>query len=85
MTLAAPRDASWHPRPSTTGPKRWHVVSADGVTPACGAQMLLQDDAAIPLEEVAQSSRCQRSGCKQLWPQSVEAHNGVHEHIGQLK
>lgn len=68
--LAAQRDATWHTRPSTTGAKRWHVVSTDGVTPACGAQMVLQDDKAVQAEEVAISSRCQRPGCRQLWPQA---------------
>ncbi len=76
MTLmAAQRDAMWHSNPSTSGGKRWHVVSADGVTPACGAQMMLQDDMAIQASEVMQSSRCQRPGCKQLWPHA-EANNG---------
>ena len=75
MTLmAAQRDATWYSHPSTTGGKRWHVVSADGVSPACGAQMVLQDDMGIQAEEVPNNSRCQRPGCKQLWPQA-EANN----------
>lgn len=72
MAMAAQRDATWHSRPSRSGAKRWHVVSVDGVSPACGAQMVLQEDAAIKAEDVAQSGRCQRPGCKQLWPQSVK-------------
>ena len=81
--LAAQRDATWHSRPSTTGAKRWHVVSADGVTPACRAQMVLQDDMAIEASEVMESRRCQRPGCKQLWP-VVEANTEVRQvHSGE--
>lgn len=75
MTMAAQRDATWHAHPSRAGVKRWHVLSVDGVSPACGAQLVLQNDAAIQAEEVAQRSRCQRPGCKQLWPQSANSKN----------
>lgn len=75
VVMAAQRDATWHRSPSTSGSKRWHIVSADGVSPACGAPMMLQDDMAIDAAEVTQFSRCQRPGCKQLWP-DVKAHSG---------
>ncbi len=78
VVLAAQSDATWHRRPSTTGSKRWHVVSDEGATPACGAPMMLQDDRAIDAAEVPQSSRCQRPGCKQLWP-DVKAHSGEYK------
>ncbi|MBV8248473.1 MAG: hypothetical protein JO200_08470 [Comamonas sp.] len=50
------------------GPKRWHVLRSDGVTPACGAQMVSQTDKAIDAIEVPDTCRCMRPGCKQLWP-----------------
>lgn len=66
--MAAQREQRGTADPQQRGGKRWHVVSADGVTPACGAPMLLQNDMTIPAAEVMQSSRCQRPGCKHLWP-----------------
>lgn len=71
-TKAAQRDATWHSRPSATGAKRWHVLSVDGVTPACGGQMVLQADRAVDFNEVPASGQCMRPGCKQRWPTQVE-------------
>jgi hypothetical protein len=55
--------------------KRWHIVSSDGRTPGCGASMLLIAEMAINAADVATSSRCQRPGCKQLWPQLGQGTN----------
>ena len=73
--MASQRDASWYGNPSTNGVKRWHIVSSDGRTPGCGASMLLIAEMAINAADVATSSRCQRPGCKQLWPQLGQGTN----------
>lgn len=72
-TLAAPSDATWHPNPSMTEAKRWHVVAAGAganadAVPACCASLLLCTELAAPLQTIPASLRCRRGGRRQLSP-----------------
>lgn len=76
MTRASTRDASFYRRPDVRSVKVYHVIAAPGMS-ACGR--LLYDhpeshDAAadgIEATEAPMNLRCQRPGCKTLWPAGV--------------
>jgi hypothetical protein len=63
--LAAWRDASWHNSPGVA--RRYHVL-VDGMAACNSRSMLLNDDNARPAEEIQAGLRCQRPGCRRLWP-----------------
>ena len=68
--LAGLHDSSWFVNPS--GGQRFHVVAEGGV-PACnttGACISL-DCGIMYAQDVPRNLRCQRSGCRQRWPQHV--------------
>lgn len=76
MILAAKRDASWFVSPGYAA--KWHVC--DERDPSrlhrarCGAAALLDDDAdaVVDARTVPQTSRCQRPGCREVWPAKAQ-------------
>jgi len=63
--LASWRDASWFNSPGVA--RRYHVL-LDGMAACNTRSMLLSDEATRLAEGVEQRLRCQRPGCKGLWP-----------------
>lgn len=68
--MASPRDASWYAQPNVRSVKMIHVVADDGLSSRCGNPMLDVDGHLFPAAEVPERRRCQRSGCRQAWPQA---------------
>lgn len=74
------RDAGWLGQPRHDGPgghrpgswsPKFHVKidhpTKGGSWSACGSAFLIADGDCA-LDEVATTARCQRNGCRQLWP-----------------
>jgi len=71
--MAASRDASWYDCPDTTTVKVMHVARVyeldDTVWSArCNRRTPLDETVSRPAEEVPAGLRCQRRGCRELWP-----------------
>ena len=64
--MAALRDASWFSYPGWAD--KFHIVH--GIRSACGrCQVLVNDDDYIrPASSIPKHMRCQKRGCKELWP-----------------
>lgn len=67
--MAYLRDASWRDFPSTSGVRRqFHLQSpSDAGLTACGVGVINDQDARL-VADLPESHRCQRNGCRQLWP-----------------
>lgn len=90
--LAATRDASWFDRPDTRTTKVFHACDADQVRTsgqplsnghrllsAVCSQQVLDDNSAIPLEEVPERLRCRRPACARIWRQHGNAVNSEND------
>lgn len=67
---AATRDASWYDYPNTSSAShvpRYHA--AKGASPACDRRALLDEDSAVPLDEVPAQMRCRRPACARRFAQ----------------
>lgn len=61
---AAPADSSWYRNPS--GGRRFHAPDPTGLASACGI-VVLDEDAAVPFDEVPEVLRCRRAACRNIY------------------
>jgi hypothetical protein len=66
--MAATRDAGFLDRPDTWKPKRYHVLTPEGLHARCGQMIIPNDDDTWPAATIAPIQRCRKNGCRQAWP-----------------
>lgn len=68
------RDASWYDYPDVHSVKKLHIPrdQDDVGHPKCSNNVLLDEGTSMAITEVPPGMRCQRSGCRQGWPEPRE-------------